>query len=49
LSNIPLREELAVARNIKKQAMSIVDKAMCEARQGQPVEIEEAHQLIEEM
>ncbi len=49
LSNIPLREELAVARNIKKQAVSIIDKAMCEARQGQPVEIEEAHQLIEKM
>ncbi len=49
LSNIPLREELAVARNIKKQAVSIIDKAMREARQGQPVEIAAAHQLVEKM
>ncbi len=47
--NIPLREEIAVAKNIKKQATNIINKAMQQAKGGQPVDTEGAYQLIEKM
>jgi predicted transcriptional regulator len=48
-SNIPLREELAVAKNIKKQAINIINQAMGDAQAGNPVDTEGANQLIEKM
>ncbi len=47
--NIPLREELAVAKNIKKQAIIIINSAMRDAMAGKPVETEGAYELIEKM
>lgn len=47
--NIPLREELAVAKNIKRQATTIINTAMGDAMAGKPVETEGAYGLIEEM
>jgi len=46
---IPLREEIAIARNIKKQAVSVIEKAMDHVRQGDSLEPEGAYDLVNEM
>lgn len=46
---IPLSEEIAVARNIKKQAVTVIEKAMDNVRQGKPLETEGAFQLVDKM
>lgn len=47
--SIPLREELAVAKNIKKQAVTVIRNITESVREGKPLEAEDAFQLIEKM
>ena len=47
--NIPLSEELAVAKNIKKQAVTVIQNVMDKVREGKPLETEETYQLIVQM
>lgn len=47
--NIPLTVELKVARNIKKQATTVIRNVMEKVREGKPLETEEAYQLVEKM
>lgn len=45
----PLKEELAVADNIKKEAANVIQQAMDTVREGKPLETDNALQLIEKM
>lgn len=49
IRNIPLKEELAVAKNIKKQAVTVIHKVMESVREGEPLETDESYQLIDKM
>ncbi len=49
IRNIPLAEELKVAKNIKKQAVTVIRRVMEGVREGKPLETEETFQLIEKM
>ncbi|MFZ5766065.1 MAG: HD-GYP domain-containing protein [Thermodesulfobacteriota bacterium] len=49
IRNVPLKEELIVARNIKKQAVNVIRNAVDCIRSGKPLETEEAYDLIGKM
>ncbi|MFH1214913.1 MAG: HD-GYP domain-containing protein [Pseudomonadota bacterium] len=49
IRNIPLKEELLVAQNIKKQAVIVIRNAINSVSAGKPLETEEASQLITKM
>ncbi|MEJ2691097.1 MAG: HD-GYP domain-containing protein [Deltaproteobacteria bacterium] len=49
IRNIPLTEELAVARKIKSQAVSVIRNVIESVRKGKPLETGEAFHLVEEM
>ena len=46
---IPLKEEIQLARNIKKEAVGIIQRALNSAQEGKPLEAEYAYDLIEKM
>ncbi|MBC8318373.1 MAG: HD-GYP domain-containing protein [Desulfobulbaceae bacterium] len=46
---IPLKEEIAIAENIKKEAASVIQRATANILAGEPLETEDAFQLIEKM
>ncbi|MBI5556384.1 MAG: HD-GYP domain-containing protein [Deltaproteobacteria bacterium] len=48
-SNFPLKEEILLAKKIKKQAVNVIMKAMETVREGKPLETENAYQLIVQM
>lgn len=45
----PLKEELAVANNIKKEATNVIQQAMDTVREGKQLKTDSAYQLIEKM
>lgn len=49
IRTVPLKEELLVAKDIKTQALSVIQKALDNARRGKDLETEEAYQLITKM
>jgi HD-GYP domain-containing protein (c-di-GMP phosphodiesterase class II) len=46
---IPLDEEITMARNIKKEAIHVIQRVMDAVSTGQPLETREAYQLIDKM
>lgn len=46
---VSFKEELQVARNIKKQATNIMEHAMADIRSGKPLETEPTYTLIDKM
>jgi HD-GYP domain-containing protein (c-di-GMP phosphodiesterase class II) len=49
IRTVPLKEELAVAKNIKKQAVSVIKKVMESVGEGKPLQTGEAYQLVDQM
>lgn len=48
-ATVSFKEELQVARHIKKQAVDVMEKAMANVRSGKPLETESTYDLIEKM
>nr|MBF0222357.1 HD-GYP domain-containing protein [Desulfobulbaceae bacterium] len=47
--SVPLKEELAVAKNIKTKATSVIENAMSAVRAGKPLDVDSAVELVDEM
>jgi len=48
-ATVSFKEELQVARNIKKQAVNIMEHTMTDVRNGKPLETQETYSLIDKM
>ncbi|OKY75324.1 MAG: hypothetical protein BM485_08625 [Desulfobulbaceae bacterium DB1] len=49
IRNVPLKEELLVAQNIKNQAVNVIQNAIKNVSEGKPLETAEAYDLIAKM
>ena len=48
-SAVPLKEEVKIARKIKKEAVDIMQHAMVSVQEGKQVDVDQAFQLMEKM